>query len=342
MKSLAKLNQKQAKRHFLIWLIIITYFNIIDSLPGPWTVKIIGSALINLNYVFVFYIISLFIFPKYWLSNRYYLIMSIIVCLLSFWTSMYFVYFKIIPFFGGHTSFQDYTIDFFLMYEISFFTIVGAAAASAFFSRYGIFKLKQQSEKEKLLLIKELNFLKNQFNSHITFNFLSYCYSKTYNIMPEVAESIDLFSDMLRYTIQTKPEEKVSLINEIVYIENFIKLQKLLSAKVFANFHFEGEIKDKLILPRILITFVENAFKHGFFNDPLFPIWIHLQVDSTKLTFHTENKVRLNKSMTSSNTGLENVTQILDLFYPGNYHLTCTENNEIYRVTLIITMNGSN
>jgi two-component system, LytTR family, sensor kinase len=341
MKSLQRLNNKQAKRHFLIWFIIIAYFNLIDPLPGTWSVKIIGSALINLNYIYVFYSISLYIFPKYWLANRFHLILSNIACLLSFWISMYFVYFKIIPYLGGHTPFQDYTIDFFLMYEISFFTIVGAGAASSFFSRYSIFKLKGQTEKEKSLLVKELNFLKNQFNSHITFNFLSYCYSKTFNQLPEVGQSIELFSDMLRYTIQTKPEEKVPLNSEIVYIENFIKLQKLLSAKVFVNFSYDGEITDKLILPRILITFVENAFKHGLYNDAQYPIIIYLKVELTKLTFNIENRVQRNKSLVSSNTGLENVTQILDLYYHDNYKLICSEKEQMYHVSLIINIHES-
>jgi sensor histidine kinase YesM len=247
---------------------------------------------------------------------------------------MYFVFFKIIPGLGGHTYSEDYPIGFFLGYEISFFTIVGAAGTSSFFNRYGLYKLKQQTEKEKSLLIKELNFLKNQFNSHITFNFLNYCYSNIHKQSPETAEAISNFSDMLRYTLQTGPEEKVALSKEIIYIENFISLQKLLSAKVFVNFDYDGNIGETLILPRILVTFVENAFKHGLCNDPKFPIQINLMVNDDKLTFTIKNKINHSKRIDNTNKGMENVTQILDLYYTDNYELRSNAEGEFFCVDL--------
>jgi hypothetical protein len=334
MNPLRYLNRRQLKKHALIWAIIIIYFNIIDSLPGPLAVKIIGSAVINLNYMFVFYSFSLFIFPKFWVSKRFYLVLNIIGCLIVFWIIMYFVFFILNPGLGGYKYTDDYPIRTFLGYEMSFFTIVGAAGASFFFNRYGQYKLKQQAEKENLLLIKELNFLKNQFNSHITFNFLNFCYSRIHKHSPETAESIELFSELLRYTLQIGTEEKVALSKEISYIENFIKLQKLLSVKVYANFDYEGNFGNVYILPRILITFVENAFKHGVFNDSKHPIRIDLKIDNGKLIFTTKNLVSRNKRIESSNKGMENVTQILDLYYANNYALKKEEEEGFYSVEL--------
>jgi two-component system LytT family sensor kinase len=288
--------------------------------------------------MFVFYSINLIILPNFWERNYILLSISIFFCLLIYWINYHFIVCNIIQIFNIPSNYQIKSLQYFLSNTFYYFVIDGSAGFASFFSRYSIYKLKQQIEKERYLIKKELYLLKNPFNSNLTFNFLSYCYKKTNNILPEVAESIDLFSYMLKYTIQTKPDEKVPLNNEKIYIENFIKLQKLLSTKVFVNFSYEGEIANSSILPRILITFVENAFKHGIYNDPLYPISIYLKIDDKKVIFNIKNRTQLNKSVISSNTGLENVTQILEIYYYDNYKLNykCNENN--YQVTLILNL----
>jgi hypothetical protein len=50
---------------------------------------------------------------------------------------------------------------------------------------------------------------------------ITFAYSRIYHHAPEAADSIELFSDMLRYTLQTKPDEQVPLEEEIVYLGNY-------------------------------------------------------------------------------------------------------------------------
>lgn len=334
MNTLMYLDKKQIQIHAIIWMFVALFFNLVDPIPGSWAAKIIGGSLIIICYMFVFYSISLLIYPKFWSGKRIYLILSIACCLITYWVITYIVFLKIIPAVGGTTYFQNSTFYFFLVNELELFFIVGIAGSSSFFSRYGLYKLKQQAEKEKALLLKELNFLKNQFNSHITFNFLNYCYSKVHQQSPETAESISLFSELLRYTLQTGSEEKVALSKEIIYIENFISLQKLLSAKVYVDFHYDGEIGNAFILPRILVTFVENAFKHGLCNDPKNPIHISLIVMDNKLIVNIKNKINNSKRIKGTNKGIENVLQILELYYPNNFGLQKEKNGEFFIVKL--------
>ncbi len=338
MKELMHLNNKQLKWHIIFWILIIANLNFTDPLPGTWMAKIIGSALINLNYMFVFYSISLYIFPKFFKIKFILLVISIIVCLLIFWCNYYIIACKLINKLGGSTYYQQATFYYFLNRTFYYFIIDSSAGIASFYARYSLFKLKQQKENENSFLIRELNLLKTQFNAHNTFEFLNYCYNETKEKFPELSKSIALFSDMLRYTIQIKPEEKVLLNDEISYIENFIILQRLLSARVYVDLKSEGQVNNVTILPRILITFVENAFKHGICNDPEFPIIINLQTKSNILTFSVENKIHHNKSIASSHTGLNNVTQILSLFYADKHELSFIEKDEFYYVRLIITL----
>jgi LytS/YehU family sensor histidine kinase len=217
-----------------------------------------------------------------------------------------------------------------------YFVITGSAATASFFSRYSLYKLKLQAEKEKLLIVKEINFLKTQFNSRLTFDFLKYCNRSIRPHSPETAESVSVFSDMLKYTLHTRPNEKVLLHDEIVYINSFIDIQKLLSSNVYVNFNCTGNNGGERIIPRILITFVENAFKHGVYNSPEFPIDIRLTIENKRLLFRVKNKVNPNKKAASSLTGLENVNQALALHYAGNYMLKNEEHEGFYTAALSI------
>src|ERR1035437_2466414 len=103
------LNITQLKRHIIFWIIIITYLNLDSPVPGSWAAKIIGGVLESLNYIFVFYRFSLFIFPLFWEKRCIFLLLTFIIvsyCLYS--TVAYFNYLKIIPYLGGFSFHQKY------------------------------------------------------------------------------------------------------------------------------------------------------------------------------------------------------------------------------------------
>ena len=336
MNILLKLNKKRVNKDILFWTIIIAYLNIYNPMPGPWQAKVIGGALDALNCIFAFYSLSLFVIPKFWNKRIYLLIICIILGYCIFSAVSYFNYLKVVPYFGGKVFYEKYPISSLLIDSVLFYFIFGLAGSASFFYRHSILKHKSQAEKEKSLLVKELNFLKNQFNSHITFNFLNYCFSNIEGKHPSTAESIGIFSDMLRYAMQTKPDKKVLISDEIKNIENFINLKKLLSTEIYIKFSYSGATDSFFIYPRILITFVENAFKHGLYNHPQYPIVINLEVNNNKLFFKVTNRVNSSKKMTSTYTGLENVKQIIDLYYANSYELTIDEKVDSYNVKLCV------
>jgi two-component system, LytTR family, sensor kinase len=338
MKELMRINNKQLHLHIFAWLLVIVYLILVARVQNTFIITVFSRTLIALNYMLVFYSLSLYIFPKYWESNRVLLFANIILILIIYWINRYLITLKVVPAIGGSSTYQSVNLLSFLNGTLYFFIIAGSAGAASFFSRYGLYRLKMQAQKEKLLLVKEINLMKTRFNPQLTFNFLNYCYIKTQQYSPETAESITLFSEMLKYTIKTRPDEKVALSKEIIYIENFISLQKLLSAKVYVNFDYEGEVGNKYILPRILITFVENAFKHGLTNDAQYPICIFLKVEGNNLFFTIKNKIKPHKVNSGSGTGLENVGHILELHYANNYDLMKDVVDDFYNVRLMMRL----
>jgi sensor histidine kinase YesM len=185
-------------------------------------------------------------------------------------------------------------------------------------------------------LLKELDFLKNQFNSHITFNFLNFCYSKVHKSSKSAADAIESFADMLRYSSQLKPDEEVPLKREIEYIENFIRIQKCITDKVCFSFQYEGRVEEKVILPFVLIKFVENAFKYGELNNELHPIQIYLLAENDKIIFHVKNKKNSAKTLEGLKINYQNIEQMLDVFYFGKFQLKIKETELEYYSELVL------
>jgi two-component system, LytTR family, sensor kinase len=339
LSALMGLSKKQISWHILAWILIIAYTNILTRYTSAIPVVIIINVMVHMNLMFVFYGIGFYGFPKFWEERRISLVVFIIVALLIYWIIAYITFKVIMPALGEYVYIEKFSVYMFLKDRLYLFIFYGSAGVFSFFTRYGVFKIKQQEQKEKMLLGKELFYLKNQFNSPLIFSFLQYCSANIRKHSPETADSIVLFSDMLRYTLQTPPEEKVLLKDEIIYIEDFISIQKLLSEKVFVNFNCSGVIENKKILSRILVTFVENAFKHGLYNNSTCPLQISLVVKEQELSFSIINRINPTKRIESTNKGIENVTQILDLYYADKYTLKKEVADQNYSLELSMQLN---
>lgn len=214
--------------------------------------------------------------------------------------------------------------------EFILFCLISAVALGAYQNRAGINRIKIKREKEKLVLIKESGFIKNQFNSHVTFNFLNYCYSKVHKHSRETSEAIEIFSKMLRYSLSCKMYERVLLSKEIEHMEDFIQLQTLLNAEMKVVFvkHGNGEV---YILPGILMNVVENAFfKHGNLNPGNQPIFIKLHAEDTCVTLTVENE----KPSESLEAGYGNMKRYLDLLCKNRHTLDIDETDARYKVEL--------
>lgn len=190
-------------------------------------------------------------------------------------------------------------------------------------------------KKDNAQLLKELDFHKNQFNSHITLNFLTYCYAYLHRTSEECAENLAVFADMIKYSYQISPEVPISLRREIEYIENFISIQRCITTDVFANFQYEGCIDDKKIVPRILITFVENAFKYGQFYNENHPIEIYLLATPKDILLRVNNKKIKPSKTILAHTNSQGTKQMLNSFFNDKYQLKINDSELEYSVEVI-------
>lgn len=230
--------------------------------------------------------------------------------------------------------------------SLVFFTFISIINfVISFLVALGLFSIKKsiRMEKRARRLENEVNTaklttLKYQVNPHFLYNTLSYMYAQARPVSDNLAKSILILSDMMRYSLN-KTEEKgyVQIDKEIEYIENFIEIHRLRFGNDFyVNFEIEGIISGKKIVPLLLITFIENAIKHGKINEEKYPITIKISIEKTFLSLFVENHKQYGKKDETSGIGLENTKKRLNLLYPNQHTLEIINKTDTFTVTLKI------
>lgn len=208
--------------------------------------------------------------------------------------------------------------------------------------RLGYSFLKNQNERkglENAHLNAEVNFLKSQINPHFLFNTLNGIYSQAHSKSDHTEYSILKLSDLLRYMLYESGEKKVLLEKDILYINNYIDLQRMrISPKVTINYSVAGKLNGYVIAPLLLISFIENAFKHGISYSQSSVINIEIKVFEKTLTLLVSNPVVKTDTFANGGLGLKNVTRRLDLLYPGKHLLEAYQNDYLYIVNLKIDL----
>lgn len=338
MKNI-NLSKNVALRHIAIWFFLILYVTFFNFVVGPPIAKFFYVPIFICNFIVAYYLLLYIVFPIFFEKRKILFILNYFVVIVLFISVDYVHLKKILPFFGGHTPRGDLPLYNFIIRSLLLFSYVAFTSAGWYLNLRSLQKIKESSEKEKTIISRELNFLKNQFNSHLTFNFLNFCYGKMLYFSPQAAAAIENFSEMLHYSFNHKLTDYVSLAKEIEYINNFIEIQKCLTTKIFVEFQYEGNVNNCSILPMLLAIFVENSFKHGILNDSENPIKIFLSVKGNDALFNIKNECTNNKKTISTGIGLQNAKKILELFYKNKHFLSIKKTNTTYYCELNLKLN---
>ena len=320
-----------------------------------FTKQHISKVLIHLLFWALFIFISLFVFSNYyWSENpflQYLFILITIVyvnngILLPFfiYRKWYFIYALVIgaiAFLGTQlycNVFAECGCS--IMKCLSDYlwqTIVPIVFFSFLWMLYGYLKKQDELELIKKENIEiELQFLKSQINPHVLFNNLNTIYSYALEKPTQVPKMILMLSDNLKHVLYESDHHKVALEKELDYIDNYITFQKIRTENIktviynknVSSYHRE-------IVPLLLITILENAFKHSATNSK---ITIDIKEENGLLQCICENKIGHQiDSENSSKIGLKNLKKRLSLLYKNKYELTITKTQN-YKVHLKIEL----
>lgn len=194
---------------------------------------------------------------------------------------------------------------------------------------------------EKQNLEQQLEYLKYQINPHFFMNTLNNIHALV-DIDPSKAqETIRELSKMMRFVLYEGDKSGVPLTKEFEFIRNYTKLMQLrYSDKVKITIDVPEEAPDVTIPPLMLISFIENAFKHGisYQHDSFIDIKLEISHSASNLLFTCRNSKAEKPNQEKGGVGLANVKKRLDLLYDKSYTLDIKDEPDIYIVELKIPL----
>ena len=214
----------------------------------------------------------------------------------------------------------------------------GANLGTKFYFRSRSDQRKLQ-DLEKQNLEQQLEYLKYQINPHFFMNTLNNIHALV-DIDPEKAqETILELSKMMRFVLYEGDKKGVPLSKEYEFIRTYVKLMQLrYTDKVKITVDVPTEAPDKTIPPLMLISFIENAFKHGISYQHDSFVEIKVELKDGKLHFACRNSKAEMPNQEKGGVGLANVKKRLDLLYDNSYTLNIKDEADIYIVELILPL----
>ena len=335
---------------FIVGLLIVKFLQSPDvkkATDHMLTSKYLVKQLISVTFQTLFYYFSLNYYNELMINKKrtlHYVIFSLLLFIVAFGYlfGMHYAFPEAASAeMGKNTGIGIYIVSF----CISAFFFTGIALLLAYLNN-----LRDERKQRKILEAQKMQlevdksqanfkFLKSQINPHFLHNTLNFLYAKSLPYSSELSEGILTLSDIMRYALNEAAgsDDKAPLKDEIEHVRNVIKINQLrFSNNLNVNFEVQGVVNGAEIIPFVLITIVENAFKHGDLQKPDKPIIIKLLVEHNSLFFYCRNKKKSGPKEISTGLGLDNIRNRLDFAYGKNYKLLIKDEAEFYTTELTI------
>ena len=332
-------------QHLVFWVLsFILFLQLFKTGNKAEKVDYVYSALFQLSLLPAVYINLELLLPQLGKRKRIilYLPLLIAVIILFSWIN-----YKFFASWSVHVFPDYFFISYFTLREIIFFFttyVVITSLLKLSKSWFWVRELeKELLEKEKQKTEAELKALKAQINPHFFFNTLNSIYSMALDKDDRLPKTILQLSDLMRYFLYESRDNFIPLKKELDVVDNYMALQRLRSGKEL-NIETQrtGSVNGQQIAPLLLITFLENAFKHGAKGNSIGTfIKLNIAVEKNKLFFSVlNNKGMIDEIKTTDHggLGLENIKRQLELLYPGKHSLAIKDMKDSFAVELQLAL----
>lgn len=345
--------QNRVVSHLVFWILLFISLPILAALNDGSIEKTVNASLSFLpaqllaSYFLVYYQVPKLLYKKKYLKFGVSFLISVYVFLVISELSNMYLTELFIPKYYEEKSLMEILEDPFHLavvyfpsvYVFVFLMLMTKVVKDRFEERHQLEVL--QKEKANT----ELKFLKAQTNPHFLFNTLNNLYSLTLDRSEKAPDVVLKLADMLDYMLYQCKDAEVPLKKEIAFIQDYIDLESLrYGNKLTLNFTYHLHCPNVMIAPLILISFVENAFKHGASNnlkDSV--IRIELTTNQDQLYFSVfntlpENSQENKRNELHSGIGFSNAQRQLELNYKNNYDLKSTKTDNDFQIVLNINL----
>lgn len=215
-----------------------------------------------------------------------------------------------------------------------------------------VVRQKQAAENRNIELERdknraELNALKSQLHPHFLFNTLNNLYALTVQKSDKAPETVATLSAMLDYILYQCNDKLVPLEKEVELLEHYIALEKLrYGDEIAIQTKYAFAKAETQIAPLLLLSIVENAFKHGASGSLETPE-IHINMWQEETNLFVEVKNTKNETQQQDRTGYSkgigqsNIQQQLALLYT-DFSYDVTDENGWYSVALRLNTTAIN
>jgi LytS/YehU family sensor histidine kinase len=309
--------------HIFFWLIVLAFYVIFFGRKNSnYLQTLFFVGLLMPITIFTTYFLNYYLVPNYLMKERY------------AYFATYFIYALIGSLF---LEMLISALTFIMIAElnihdmspasIDLFFLLASLLMVVFFAM-GIKMLlhwrQSKEDYQKLMRDKieaELKFLKVQINPHFLFNTLNNLYYLSTEKSEKAPQAILQLSEILDYVLHQGKAMLVPLENELKQVDNYIALELLrYEDRIQIDKAIEGNVADHSIGPMMLITLIENAFKHGVMKTAgKSQIKMNIKCTSGRTEISISNSARGTKQ--GAGIGLENLRSQLDHLYPQRFSL---------------------
>jgi len=323
--------------HVLAWSIVLFFPYLVSDAGNQYKIGPLPGLYFTLSgiiHMIIFYGNALFLYPKF-LNRPYwwlYIVSAILLIIFSVRVKFYmlaWLFPHVSPDARSHVLFPSV-----LIFIVSVFYSIAVDRIRA---------EKLQKENEAMQLGMELKFLRSQISPHFLFNILTNLISLARKKSDHLETSLLMLSGLMRYMIYDA-SKKISLQQEVEYLQNYISLQQLRfgrDVKIAFKIELSNDETNYRIEPMLLIPFVENAFKHGTGYEVQPVIDINLALREGLLVFQVKNKFDPEADTSkdeSSGIGVSNVRSRLKLLYPGRHDLVIHTDKSLFSINLTLKL----
>ena len=344
--EIMNLDKKNIQKHIVFWIVIFLFY-VFASTSSELFEQSLETTILK----FPLLILAAYIFNNwqvpYFLNQKKYVIfgisMIVVVIFLVF-------LFRLMGYYhlDKYCSEGPYPLISFVDFPFYMFSFHFPALIMYFFKT--IKEKEDEREKihqlEKEKIATELKYLKSQLNPHFLFNTLNNLYSYVITKSPKASDMVLQLSEILDYILYRSQQQSVPLAEEVHTIENYIALERIkYGERLDVEFEKKMSKHEVSITPLLLLSIVENAFKHGVRDHITKPkikiqlLQLESQIEFTVWNTKSETELNNYNEIDNKGIGLVNIQRQLDLIYPNRYTFKIDESDRFFNLRLILNLN---
>ena len=208
---------------------------------------------------------------------------------------------------------------------------------TGFLEEQRLLGLIKEEKMSKMLTKSQNDFLRAQINPHFLFNTLNYVYNNIDSNPQQARDAVIILSDIMRFAIDSGEDELVVLGEEMQQVRQLRDLhQARMDYRDFIDVYIDEEAMALKFVPLVMLSLMENIFKHGKLSVSEHPALLAVYIDDCKLHIHSDNLIDSGKKKDGTNNGIKNISTRLKSTYGDQVVFFYGVNNEAHYIVNII------